>query len=126
MSDREWLIYLLIICGEDEFCDECDELVEVMLLFEIVFFRILIFINEGEGVLWIGEILCWEGLLMLFKVSGVEGEWTGRHSIGGILVLQGIGEEEVEFLQVFVISVVNDWKDTVELREHSEEELEDE
>ena len=98
MSDRELLIYFLIICGEDEFCDECDELVEVILLVEIVSFRILMFINEGDGGLWIGEILCWEGLLIVFKVSGVEGEWIGRHSIGCILVLQGIGEEKVEFL----------------------------
>ena len=97
MFDREWLVELLIICGEDLFCDECDELFEMMLFVEIVFL-ILIFINEGDGGLCIGEILCWEGLLIVFKVSGVEGEWIGRHSIGGILVLQGIEEEKVEFL----------------------------
>ena len=50
------------------------------------FFWILILINEGDGGLWIGEILCWEGLLIVFKVSRVEGEWIGRHGIGGILV----------------------------------------
>ena len=98
MSDREWLVELLVICGEDLFCDECDELFEVMLFVEIVSFWILIFINEGDGGLWIGEIICWEGLLIVFKVSGVEGEWIGRHSIGCIIVLQGIGEEKVEFL----------------------------
>ena len=98
MSNREWLLYLLIICGEDVFCDECDKLVEVMLLVEIFSFWILMFFNEGDDGLWIGEILCWEGLLKVFIVSGVEGEWIGRHNIGDILVLQGIGEGEVEFL----------------------------
>ena len=98
MSKKESLLYLLIICGEVRFCDECDELVEVMMLVEIFSFWILIFINEGDGELWIGEILCWEGLLILFILSGVVGEWIGRQNIGGILVVQGIGEGEVEFL----------------------------
>ena len=126
MSDKEWLVDLLIICGEDLFCNECDELFEVILFVEILFFWILIFINAGDGELWIGDILCWEGLLILFKVSEVENDCIGRHSIGIILLLQGIGEEKVDFFFIFVFSVVNEWEDTLEFEEHIEDELGDE
>ena len=91
-----------------------------------IIFLILLFINAGDGELWIGDILCWEGLLILFKVSEVENDCIGRQSIGIILLLQGIGEEKVEFFFVFVFSVVNEWEDTLEFEEHIEDELGDE
>ena len=126
MSGKEWLVDLFIIYEEDFFCNECDELCEVILFVEILFFLILLFINAGDGELWIGDILCWEGLLILFKVSEGENDCIGRHSIGVSLLLQGIGEEKVDFFFIFVFSVVNEWEDTLEFEEHSEDELEDE
>ena len=87
----------MVICGEDWFCNEWDELVEVMLLVEILSSWILIVVDEDDDGIRRDEILCWEDLLLVFIVSGVAGDWIGRHSISGILVLRGIGEE-VEFL----------------------------
>ena len=126
MSGKEWLVDLFIICEKDFFCNEFDELYEVILFVEILFFLILLFINAGDGELWISDILCWEGLLILFKVSEGENDCIGRHSIGISLLLQGIGEEKVDFFFIFVFSVVNEWEDTLEFEEHIEDELGDE